>query len=479
MTRTERALAALTPFVAMAAVGLGLRVGAPDTIRTAEVFGAPAASAGTGLSWQIAAFEEGHGVRVPIADTSVAVIASAGGEQVRSLGRTNADGVAEVSLPLQTGGPIELAVIGAAAGKEGKSEELWAIGTAARPPGDIGESGAAAGPWMPFSRRTGPLMIDVAVVGQRAAPGFPAMLCVHVTSAITRAAVEDVDVTVIEDPSLAEARGGRTDSAGWATIQATPVGLALALELAVRSNDGAQGSWIGGLVAAPGGAEIRMRARFSPDEAPELEVVTTSARATEYVEVDDAHGRAWATALDFAGAPGEPRHATLRPPKLAPGLYWAIASGASDGAAAWSAGTTMRPFFVAASDDAALAMGSHPIGCSARRDAREARGALWPCLATASPRPMPRWMALDGAAAKRTTAAHARNRGLAIALAALFIASLLEATLLARVGRAARVAFAGADEPPPSGSRMSSWLVATCVALLGFALLAAFLTRVG
>ena len=481
MTRTERALAVGAPFVAIAVVAMGLRVGAPDTTRVAQVFGAPAASAGTGLAWQVTAFEEQHGVRAPIAGAVLSVLVRAGDQRTRVVERTNADGVAEVLLPPQRAAPEEIAVLGALRGEPGSNSDVWASGPAAAPPTARPET-AAIGAWMPYSRRTGPLQIDVATVGPRVAPGFAATLCVRVTNAATHAPAENVDVDVMDDPSLADTHGGRTDSAGWATIHATPVGLALALELAAHANDGTSSAWIGGLVAAPGGADIRMRARFSPDESPSIDVVAPSARGTEYVEIDDANGRAWAAALDLQGAPGEPRQVRLAPPKLARGLYWVIVSGAADGAEVWSPGTTMRPFFVAPSDDAALAMaavGLDPIACGPRRDARETHDALWPCLATLSPPAARRWTALDGAPARRAAASRARDRGVGIALSALLVAALLEATLLARIGRAARAAFAEVDGPQPPRPRTSSWVVATCVALLGFALLAAFVTRDG
>jgi hypothetical protein len=337
---------------------------------------------------------------------------------------------------------------------------------------------------MPFARREGALRIDVTVVGGRVAPGFPATVCVRVEYAATRAPAANVDIAVAGDPSLADVVGGRTDSAGWAVVHVTPVGLAIALELSARGPEGSAGSWAGGLVVAPGGAEIATRARWSPEEAPEVDVVVPTARATEYVEVDDLHGRAWAAALDV----DESRRVRLSLPRLAPGVYWVVAAGAAGGTSDWTAATTLRPFFVARTDDDALALGGDPAACPPRRDARETGGALWPCLSRVPGEAVPRWLALDGAPSKRATLAAIRWRGLSIALGALLAAAILEATLLVRAAGAARARLAGtalaegpAEASAGRSSIASSIALATCVALfvalLGFALLGAFLAH--
>jgi hypothetical protein len=162
-------------------------------------------------------------------------------------------------------------------------------------------------------------------------------------------------------------------------------------------------------------------------------------------------------------------------PKLLPGLYWAVAAGAADGAEHWAPSTTVRPFFVAQSDEAALGSGTHPAACTTRGDLREAARALLPCLALAVPPSVVRWVALDGAPAHRAAGARARARGLAIAVAAVVSGFLLELVLLARTAQAARARIGGMQARPPW---VLAFAVAVLVALLGFALLAAFLLRV-
>jgi hypothetical protein len=227
------------------------------------------------------------------------------------------------------------------------------------------------------------------------------------------------------------------------------------------------------LYAAPGGAQIAARPRSAPDEAITLEITAPTARRTAYVEVDDRRGRAWAAALDLEAVPDGSAHASVVAPKLAPGLYWAFVASDPGGAASFGAGVTARPFFVASSDQAALAIGARDEGalaaasaegCAARRDVREDAGALWPCLALAQPTPAPRRVVLDGTAGQRVLQARRRARGLALALGAIVIAALLEVTLLVR-------------SSTRSAGRLGSLLVGLLVALLGFALLASFLAR--
>jgi hypothetical protein len=472
VTRTERALLVLTPFACVGAVALGLRVGSPRPGRVAEVFGAPGASAGAALSWEIAAEWDESGARTPLSGFDLAVTASRGPQSARAFARTNADGVAEVLVASFAADADRIEVTTRDGG-------VLAVGRPSGPPAGRLEPPPAPGPWMPVARRTGALWIDVSLLGGRAAPGFAATICARVLNARTREPAAGVDVRIVDDPSVRDAASGRTDDAGWVTLHATPVGLAIALELLAIASDGQQGDWVGGLVAAPGGAAIHTRARWSPEEAPEVDVIVPTARATYYVEIDDDAGRAWATALDLSGDRGHAREVTLRVPELASGVYWVVASSLPGGAQTWAPSTTVRPFFVAKSDEAAFALRRGSPGCEPRRTSADAETALSTCLASVTPRTLPRWTVVDGPASKRQALAGARGRGRAIALGAVVLATLLELWLLARASfdgwvEGARIAT-GAKGPGAPATAAAWMAVALFVALLGFALLAAFL----
>ena len=475
-SRLERLLLVLTPAVAMAAVALGLRLGAPDGLRAAVVYGAPPAAAGTGLAWQIVVFDEDHGAREPAAGVPVDVVARTSPANAPSSwsGVTNDDGVAEALLD-RTPAPGETVTLEVRSGKD-----VLARGNAEAPPFQA-PSPRGGGGWLRFARRDGAVTLDVALLGQRAAPGFPAELWVHATDATTHAPVGRVAITLASDSSV-ELLGPSiepTDTRGWTRVAVTPVGLAVTATLDARSKDGRSGTWTGGLFMSPGAPALDTRLRWAEGEPVAIDVVMPTVRPIAYLEIDDARGRAWAAALPLEARADGTSHATVVSRALAPGLYWAVASadaggaraanGASgaDAASAWIAGTSARPFVVAANDEAGLGFGSDPLACAPPRDPRETASALSACLALAELAPVRRWVALDGFVAGRALDRDARSRGLAVALGALAMAVLLEGMLLWRAGR-------GKD----TRERGRTVVVAILVGLLGFALLAAFIVRV-
>jgi hypothetical protein len=429
--------------------------------------------AGTGLAWQVIALEEERGVRQPLGDLRLDVVATSGGGTARWHGTTNADGVAEVELGLPGADGVHLEV------RSGST--LLAEGNA------IAEAGAVrpvpASPWLRFARREGAIVLDAAILGERAAPGFPAHLWVRGADEKTRAPLSGVDVTIGSDPGLTVlVPGARTDSGGWAEVVATPVGLAVDLTLHAQ-RDALTGDWMGGLFMSPGGSRLETRSRWGPDDDIDIAVQTPVPRATAYLEVDGVHGRAWAAALDLAPSHEALPSAEVRVPRLAPGLYWAVASDDPAGAAGLGAGTTVRPFFVAQSDEAALAFGPDASDCAPPRDSRDGPRRVASCLALAAASPVPRWTAVEGFSMQHVRDARRRGRGLAVALGSLLVAVILETVLLLRTAASARARFAvdagDPDAGPATARGVQRWSVAVAllVVLLGFALLGAFLVR--
>jgi hypothetical protein len=459
LARVERLLLVLTPAVAMAAVAVGLRLGARDGLRAAVVYGSPAAAAARDLAWQVVVFDEHQGVREPVVGLDIDVLAHAKGAAAEWHGITNADGVAEALLPLPDAEGVGLEVRSGVA--------VLAQGDAAPPPlpqqpsATTGQTG-----WLRFARREGSIALDVAALGQRVAPGFPAELWVRATDATTQAPMAGVAVVLEPDTSLTIGPGGppggRTDSRGWVRVVATPVGLAVTMTLHARS-DTRSGEWIGGLFMSPGAPSLDVTRRAEPGAAIALGVTMPTARSAAYVEIDDARGRAWAAAPALIAQADGSSAARLEAPGLTPGLYWAVAAADPASATSLSAGTLARPFFVASNDEGALALGTDRAACSPPRDLRETTSAIASCLALSTIGPTPRWMALDGFVLQRALDRDARAKGLAVALGALAIAIVLEATLLLRAS---------------SGGRGRTVAVAVLVGLLGFALLAAFIVRV-
>jgi hypothetical protein len=473
VSRADRWLAMGAPVVAMATVGVGLEIGGRDGVRAAVVYGAPEARGSSGAAWQVVVAEEKNGMREGLAGVPVEVAGRAGDHTATWHGATNRDGIAEAFLELPAADGVNLDVRSGAV--------VLAQGEADPGPGaDPAKPSGAGGAWAPFARREGAVLLDVAVTGERVAPSFPATLWVHATDAATHAPVAGADVAPEADPSLTSAtEHARTDSRGWAELVVVPAGLAVSLALDAQATDGAnvrKGIWIGGLVASPGGARVVTRPRWSPDDTIDVAVSAPSTHSTAYVEIDDARGRAWATSVELTPTPGGPATGEAHAPKLGGGLYWAVASGDSAGAASLGAGTAAQPFFVARTDGEALALGTDDAACALPRDVRETSRAVGTCLALAVAAPVARWIALDGFAAQRARDAARRSRGLGVALGGVAAAVLLEVAILLRAAAASGAAVT-AEGGIPVERRGFGVAVALLTGLLGFALLAAFLVR--
>jgi hypothetical protein len=462
-SRIERILLVATPAVAMATVAIGLHIGGRDGVRSAVVRGAP--PAGGSIAWQVVVFDEDNGVRQPVPGLPIDVEAHEGSASATWQGATNVDGVAEPVLKLPGKETVSLVIRAdkATLAQGDVAPGAQAPGESAGPAAATPASSRAA--WLRYARREGSIALDVALMGERAAPGFPAELWVRARDTSSHAPLAGVTVTLNSDTSLSSASNAAatTDSRGWTRVVATPVGLAVNASLVARGKDGRAGTWTGGLYMSPGGPRVQVPSRVPPATPFAIEVITPTARNTEYIEIVDARGRAWATATSPTPRSDGTASAHADVTGLTPGLYWAVAASDPAGAAELGAGSVARPFFVADSDDAALLLGTDAGACSPSRDVREMAGAVGSCLALAALAPVPRPVVLDGFLQERELEHTARSRGLTVALGGLLIAAMLEAVLLLRAG---------------AGSRRRTAVLATLVGLLGLALLAAFIVRV-
>lgn len=463
------------PIVAFVTLAIGLRIGARSAVRAAIVYGAPPAAAASGLAWQVQTIDEDNAVRTPAAVAALSVDAHANGRHARWSGASNEDGVAEAWLDLpgiKRGDRVDLVV------RDARSAHVLAEGTAAW--GDATTPSGVA--WTRYARRDGVVALDVAVYGQRLAPGFPSAIWVRATDRATGAPIADASIEAEPEGMTLAQTTVKTDARGWAALAAEPIGHVLQLILRARASD-RTGEWAGALAAAPGGCGVSLPARVLPNAAHTFEVVAPTRREHAYIEVDDASGRAaGAVATLKVDATSTPR-ATFDLPKLAPGLYWLSVSGAPNGAADGSSATTVHPFFVAATDDEALKTGLSPEGC-ASTDPREAKRATGPCLALAWAGPFPRWTALEGFGAVRARDAANRARGMAIAVGSVVIAAALETLLIAlAVAESRRRLRASHEAAGEDASKLTARFTALriaiglLVALLGFGLVLALVLR--
>jgi hypothetical protein len=469
----ERVLRVAAPVLALTTVALALRWGAPSPLRAAIVKGSPPANAGTGLAWQVLAIDESHGAREPVVGMPMRAVARQGTEERDWSGTTNRDGVAEMSLGLARPEGMHLEVYAGG--------DLLASGEVAIP-GALVRRGPGS-PWARPARRDGPILLDVAVLGQRAASGFPASIWVRATDEATRHAAAGVTIEPEKSGSFVPASPtATTDARGWAEVVATPWGHAVSMFFHARAADGRTGDWAGALIVSPGAPEVRVPARVVADEAPVVEVVTHTTRPTAYIEVVDAQGRAWAGSLAYPSEESAASRVVATLPRLAPGLYWAIADDSPAGASELAPGTAVRPFFVAASDDAALAFGRDAAECAPPSDIRATGRALSVCLALAPAPPAPRWVALEGFSERYKKESAKRSKGVAFALVAIVSGAILEALLLVRAAMRARArlrVLENAEEGAEANFVTRGWVavMVVLVAMLGFAMLAAFVAR--
>jgi hypothetical protein len=478
ISRIERVVMLGAPVIALATVALGLRLGAPEGVRAAVVYGAPASRAGTGLAWQVMTFEESARGREVISLANLQVLARAGAGEARWRGATNEDGAAEVLLALPTDEGVDLEV---SAGRA-----VLASGPASMPVPATRSPPRSA--WARFARREGAIALDVAVLGQHVPAGFPATIWVRATDPMSGAALPGVAIELAPDSSLLPSSPGEpTDERGWAKVLATPIGHAVTMILRANARDGREGTWAGALFVSPGASRVIARARYLPSEEPAIDLVVPNLRKTAYFEIDDAQGRVWAQALrveNVVEANAAMPTASLRAPRLAPGLYWAVASDDPMGAAQLGPGTSVGPFFVASTDDEALSFGTDRSECMPPSGVRDVARVVSLCLALAAAAPVPRWKALDGFDLQHARDRDKHARGLGLAVGAIVVAALLETILLLRAAAASRarlraLADTGETPQPLRTGRIVGVVVALLVALLGFVLLAAFVARAG
>jgi hypothetical protein len=246
-----------TPLVAMATFALGLRLGAQPGIHGALVYGAHLAQGSSALAWQLVTIYEESGVRESIPMDRLMVkarrpeVRAAEGAAAEWSGGSNADGVAEVSLDLpgiREGDAVELEVTA-----PGETEPLakgridWDVASApAEEPARV---------WVRPTRCEGDIALDVALYGERLAPGFASSLWVRATDHASGEPIAGATVHPEPEPGLSLTPvEATTCKLGWAEFQATAsahiVGTALSARV-LRGSGERRGEWYGGLPVAP------------------------------------------------------------------------------------------------------------------------------------------------------------------------------------------------------------------------------------
>jgi hypothetical protein len=454
--RARRLLLVGTPLAAAATVALALRAGAPSATRGASMYIAPISWAAKSAAWQIVTYVDDRGVKESVPMKDLRVVARAGDRFAEWRGESNRDGVAEALLAFSPHAGEDVAI------EVTEGEATLAKGSFTfRPPAWIGNEDAAA--WVRPTKREGALRLDVAVQGGRLPVGFWGKVWVRTVDAAADRPVESAALTVLPEAGLEVKAETPKPSCknGWTEVDVNPMGHVVGMTVRARAPSGATGEWFGGLPVA-GGADSVDLPLVVPANAPwSVHLLSPGARGVAYAEIADAKGRAWAAAITLPRG-GEFAGADLTLPPLSPGLKWLVTAGDPRGAERLTGAAVARPFLVA----------EHP-------EAQD-RCALAETVAVRIPAGFPRSLALDGV--DRHPERRKRAWGLAVAVASVALAALLEAILLVQGARQARDTLrralesegeAGADvagKPAAGGV-----VVGVLVALLGFGLLAALL----
>jgi len=483
--KLSRALLLAPPAITVVIVALGLRIGASHEARAALVYGAPPAERREGVAWTVTLVREDLGVSEPVAGEPLRVDAvMPGGRGASWDGITNADGVVEAWLPLEgvePGQKLEVSVTSKRAGT------LFARGVATVPP-YYAPVDSSEPSFLPSSRRTGAIALDALVIGRSLAPEFPSRVLVRATDRASGAPLGGVRITVEPEPGLeAAARTMRTCDNGWGALSLTArahvVGATLHAE-EIKPAGARGGDWFGALPVAGGALFVFLPEGLHASSASQLSVRSPTPRSVGYIEIDDARGRAYAQALELRPDETGMRSARADFPWHAPAGGFVVTSGEAHGAETLSGATLAFPFLAPLQ----LGDGSAPEMAPCEQ---------WPLLARMTARGFPRPLVLDGFALLRVSAAQARRRGLALALSTVLLAAAVEALLLLRHARRARLELehmrkaldhalshephrnAGSDVPTPAllEGRAGTVALGLGIALLGFALLAALLLR--
>ena len=445
--RSTRSWLVAVAILSIATMAVGLRVGAGNPVLAAVVYGAPLPDGGGRAAWQLRTQSDDGRNRTDEATPFTAVIRGRGVEKTIT-GATNEDGVAELAFDapgLVPGDDVDVDVRDGHGALLAQGKVAWPV---APPPRE-----QPRGLLRP-TRTEGALRLSVAVLGARLAPGQAGRVWIKVDAAGESPRGPRVEAT--PDPGLEVTRpfapAGPT-CPRWGVLEVTPQGHIGGMLFVARDDLGREGQWYGAMPIAAGAMHVHAPLFVQPGPV-KVEVVSASARAIAYAELDDASGRVAASTLMLSGEP--PRGEATFDARQ-PGLSWLVVSGEPDGAAAMHDATRALPLWVG---------GGAP--CEAD-------------LAGMAPSSFSRFVALDGFVRKHAQLAVRRRRGRLIALGALALGSLLETLLLLRAARTGRRGLEklqseleteeGATVAPRPGRGALDVLVVLLLSALGFVLL--------
>ena len=472
------------PAMAVSIVVLGLRAGVTGPLHGAIVYGAPISDNTGHLAWQVATFTEERLAKDFRVVQDLTVTARVRNVSATWRGSTNDEGIAEFAVDLP-GFRAEDAHALSLEVRDAREVTALAIGT----PTWAGSSARSIGSvsFSKYGRRDGDVLLDVAITGFELPTGFATPIWVRATDRASGKPLGGVGIVAAPEYGVRFASTrAETDARGWASFAVTAVGNAGAATLSATDHDGRTGAWGGTLAIAPGAFNVVLQERIAQDTTASIRIEAPTTRGMAYGEIDDATGRVAAATLTLAVEENGVSAATFVTPKLREGIYFFIAAVDAQAASTTLRGSSVRAFFVAASDDAARKLGPvDDVGCAGAGalPPKDAARALGPCLALAAGGPFPRWTALDGFEKLRVDAYDKQARGANIGIASVTVAFVLEAFLILQTIAASRRKMKAAQDTRPELAHLESRFqsvsiaVGLLVALLGFGFVAVMLMR--
>lgn len=441
MARADTWVVLLAPALSFATLAVGLHVGSSGETIAAVVEGAPPAGDNMRIAWQLRVYRSDRGVREVVAHEPLSITVEHAGHTSTLDVTTTDDGVAELVAPLpgvRGGDDVVLSI------RRARDGLVLASGHTTVPSFPV--RGAESKGALRYFTREGALVLEVSTESGALPGALPGLLSIRARDASGQPVVGALLKFDPNDLGLTEP--ATTQAGGWANV--TAVGL-INGELRIAATKGdLTGSWNGAIPVKLGA----IRATIAPAPSNSARKVLTLTRATTsattiYVEIDDAHGRAWAATPTLTPAlTGGAVGAELPlPTDLATDHVWVVTGTSPDSAETLAVGTTawMQLDEPSPSPEALGARSLVKAGTFGRTKL------------------------LDGFALANARANERKKKGLTIAIGALVAGAIVEAIAILR-----GAAKGSAIKASWITGKIGTVVIGVGLAIVGFFMLAAF-----
>ncbi|HEX7667284.1 MAG TPA: hypothetical protein VF407_22285 [Polyangiaceae bacterium] len=441
MARADTWVIVLTPALSFATLAVGLHVGASGETVAAVVEGAPPSGENMRLAWQVKVYRADRGVREVVPNEALTVTLDHSGHTSSLAITTTPDGVAEMVAPLPGVRGGDDVVLSISRARDGL---VLAQGHTTVPA--FAKRGSESKGFLPYFARDGAIVLDVATEGGALPGALPGIVSIRAKDASGQPVVGATLTFEANDFGIEKPETTRVG--GWANVSALAL---LNGELKITATKGdLKGTWSGAIPVKLGA----IRAAIMPEPSnPDHKMLTlvraTTSAAQAYVEIDDAHGRAWAATPLLEPAPngGSIGAQISLPQDLATDRVWVVAGTLPDSAETLAAGTS------------AWMQIDDPSPSSEVLGARS--------IVKAGT--FGRTVVLDGFALASARASERKKKGLTIAIGALVAGAIVEAIAILRgasKGSAVKATWIT--------GKMGTIVIGVGLAIVGFFMLAAF-----